>query len=95
MQKYTAPALFLHISVEPCQDIFQHILHGICHIVSIVRDTRSSIRHGITLSNQFQHFDIIVLVTESNAFFRTDVKQFQQVSESGSLVSAGGALDMA
>ena len=65
-----------------------YILHGIRHVIRVVGDARCRVGHGIASSNQFKHLHIIVLITESNAFFRTDPEQFQKVSESSPLVCA-------
>ena len=54
----------------------------------MVRDTGSTVGHCIACTDILKHLNIVVLVTESNTFFRFDMKYIQKLRKSSAFVCA-------
>ena len=52
----------------------------------MIRNSGSGIGHGITGADQFQHFNIVILIAKGDTFFRGDIKNFQKMFQCSSLV---------
>ena len=70
---WTAVDVILFLDAELtnlCKNVFQYVFHRICHVGRIVRDSGSCIGHGIAGAGKLEHLDVIILISESNTFFR-------------------------